>query len=187
MTEQHMPDLSVVIITLENFEHIRKIIHRLQEQTVRERLEILIVTPSTVHLALEADELEMFHSFQVIELRELRSSAKARLAAVQNSKGAIIAFAEDHCFPEPSWAESLITSHREPYAGVGALMINGNPKTPISWASFFLNFGTWANPEATGVMPTLPQHNSTYKRKDLLDFGDQLETMLAAEILMQWR
>ena len=44
----------------------------------------------------------------------------------------VVAFGEEHCFPEPGWAQALIDAHREDYAAVGPAMHNANPDTIVS-------------------------------------------------------
>lgn len=53
---------------------------------------------------------------------------------------------EDHCYPEPQWAEALLVRHGAGYAVVGAEIGNGNPHSAISWCSYLLSLGAWAPP-----------------------------------------
>ena len=46
MKENRLPEMSVVVVTPDRYETIRKTIRHLKAQTVREKLEIVFVAPS---------------------------------------------------------------------------------------------------------------------------------------------
>jgi hypothetical protein len=47
-------------------------------------------------------------------------------------------------------------------------------------------FSTWWIPTPSGQVDHLPTHNGSYKRDILLAHATELETLLAAEIVLQW-
>src|SRR5690606_27239485 len=98
----------------------------------------------------------------------------------------IIALAEDHCFPDPQWAERLLAAHQHFWAAVGPGVRNANPRTAVSWADLFIGYGPWLIPSPSREAEFLPGHNTSYKRKILLDYADQLEKMMEAETLLHW-
>jgi hypothetical protein len=93
---------------------------------------------------------------------------------------------EDHVFPARDWAETLIEAHRGSWAAVGPAMANANPQTAMSWANLLIEYADWLDPAPAGVREHLPGHNSAYKRALLLDYGAELEEMLAAESVLHW-
>ncbi len=127
----HDADLSVVIVTPDCYETIRKTIRYLRAQTVRHRLE-----PDNA-------ELQDFLQVRVVEVGAITSTGAARAAGIHQASAPVVAFAEDHSYPDPGWADALIEAHRQPWAAVGPAMANANPATLISWANLFLNFGPW--------------------------------------------
>ena len=90
-------------------------------------------------------------------------------------------FAEDHCYPDATWAEALVEAHQQSCAAVGPELINANPNTQIGRADFMLNFGKWAEPIESGSVDGCAWHNTSYKRDILLDYGDDLPRMLDVE------
>jgi GT2 family glycosyltransferase len=180
------PDMSVVIVTPDTYETIRKTIASLQKQTVKDRLEIVIVAPSIEKLGLIDIELEVFYQFRVVEVGTLRSIGSANAAGIRHASTPVVALAEDHAFPDPTWAEALIKAHRQPWAAVGPAVHNGNPATQVSWADLFIGYGPWLEPAAAGVVDFLPGHNSSYKRAILLEYGPELEAMMEAETVLHW-
>lgn len=68
------------------------------------------------------------------------STAEARAAGIRQANAPVVAFVEDHSYPDPDWAERLIEAHRKLWAAVGpVMMVNANPATMISWPIFLSN------------------------------------------------
>lgn len=186
MSGSYPPEMSVVIITPDNYQTVRETIKYLRAQTVKEKLEIVIVAPSFNNLDLNESELKEFQSFGVVEFGPIKSSAKARAAGIRRASAPVIAFVEDHAYPDPRWAEVLIGTHRQSWAAVGPAMCNANPTHMTSWANLIIEYGPWLDPAEASVVDHLPGHNSTYKRLQLLDYGSELEAMLEAESILHW-
>jgi hypothetical protein len=180
------PELSVILVTPDRFETIRRTVSWLGAQAVRDRLELVIVAPSRQALELDEDELEGFQGFRVVEAGNVRSVAAGNAAGVREASAPVIVFAEDHSYPQPGWAEALIAAHREPWAAVGPVVANANPRSAVSWADFLPGYGPWLDPTPGGVVDYLPGHNSSYKRDLLLQLGADLDPMLNAESVLHW-
>src|SRR5262249_37204203 len=174
-------EMSVVILTPGNYSIIRKTIQHLKLQTVKDRLEILIVAPSKDKLELIEGDLADFHSFKIVEVGEIRIVSVAKVAAVAHAAAPIVAFAEDHCFPEPNWAEAIITAHNEGYTAVGPLIKNANPQTSVSWDGLFLHYGCCLQTIRSNACTNLPWHNTSYKRDVLLSYGSELASFMIVE------
>lgn len=186
MKVESSPEMSVIVLTPDNYETIRKTIRRLRAQSVRDRLEIVMVVPSARDLNIPESDLEEFCRFRVVEVGDMNSTAKARATGVQQASAAIVAFVEDHAFPSAGWAEALIEAHKQRWAAVGPAMANANPHSLISWANLIIEYCEWLDPCPAGVAEHLPGHNGSYKRAHLLEYDDQLEAMLEAESILQW-
>jgi glycosyltransferase involved in cell wall biosynthesis len=186
MNDSFNPEMSVVLVTPDDYETIRKTIKHLQAQTVREKLEIVIVAPSEKTLNLNESELQEFSRFRVVEVGEINSHARARAIGIRHATAPIVALTEDHSYPDPSWAEALIRAHEKPWAAVGPVMRNANPQCAISCANLLIEYGPWLDPAPSGKASHLPGHNSSYKREILLGYGPELESMLESESIMHW-
>jgi GT2 family glycosyltransferase len=184
--DYRLPEMSVVLVTPDGYETIRTTMKHLRAQTVRDRLEIVIVAPSVDALHLDHTELQGFLRFRVVEVGEVRSIAEGNAAGVRQASAPVVALAEDHSYPDPHWAAALIRAHRRPWAAVGPAVRNANPKSVTSWADFLIAYGPWSEPAAAGEIDHLPGHNSSYKRAILLDYGPELEAMLGAESVLHW-
>jgi len=185
MSATHLPEMSVVLITRTSFRTIRKTVRHLLRQTARDRLELLIVAPSREALGLADSDVQGFHSLQVVELGSIRSMSDARAAATRHATAPVVAFAEDHCYPDPDWAECLIEAHQHACAAVGPAMRNANPRTLTSWVNYLMSFARWTEPVAAGSTNGLPWHNTSYKRDLLMAYGDELPSLFCVEGFLQ--
>lgn len=186
MSVNSLPAMSVIVVTPDDYETVRKTMRHLRTQKVKDRLEIVLVAPSADGIGLDEKELSGFYQFSVVAVGHMRSTARARAAGVRKASAPVVAFAEDHAFPAPGWAEALINAHGQDWAAVGPVMSNANPASLTSWANLLVEYGPWLEPLAGGEVEHLPGHNGSYKRELLLQYGDTLEEMLDAETILQW-
>lgn len=186
MNNHMLPELSIILVTPDRYETIRETIRHLRAQTVKDKLEIVIVAPSLHGLDLNEPELNEFLSFRVVESGSIKLFAKARAAGIREARAPVIAFVENHSFPDSGWAAALIKAHRQPWAAVGPVIRNANPGSLMSWTNLSIEYGPWLDPAETGIVDHLPGHNSSYKRIYLLDYGPELEAMLEAESILHW-
>lgn len=180
------PFLSVILATPAGYGTIRKTVSHLRSQTARSSLELVIVAPSKALLNLEVDQLNGFACYQVVEIQKFLSIGHANAAGIRQAAAPIVALAEDHCFPDPHWAENLIAAHQGSWAAVGPGVRNANPNTAVSWADLFIGYGPWLTPAPSREADFLPGHNTSYKREILLGYGDQLDAMMEAETVLHW-
>jgi hypothetical protein len=178
--------MSVIVITPDRYETVRKTMRHLRAQTVKDRLEIVLVVPTREEAEIDESELKEFCQYRILEVGGVTSIAGANAVGVRHAAAPIIALTEDHSFPAPDWAEALIKAHRQPYAAVGPVVRNANPNSIVSWADLLIGYGPWLDPAPAGTVDHLPGHNSSYKRAVLLEYGDELEAMLEAETVLHW-
>ena len=178
------PWIAVVVATPEGFPLIRPVAVCLRAQTIRERIELLIVTPSAAAIDAGPEELEGFHSVRVVEAGPFLSTGHAKAAGVRAATAPLVAFIEEHSHPAPGWAESFVRAHGGPWAAVGPSVVNPNPKLAISWAQLLMEYGPWIAPAAAGEQAFLPGNNSCYKRDLLLHYGERLESCLQVEYVL---
>ncbi|HEV8365032.1 MAG TPA: glycosyltransferase [Gemmatimonadaceae bacterium] len=180
------PALSVILSTPGGFSAIRKTLAHLAGQTARDSLELVIVASSLDVLQPDAGVLAAFPRHRIVEVAEFRSLGDANAAGVRAASAPLVVLAEDHCFPDPEWAEQLIKAHEGPWVAVGPAVRNANPSTAASWADLFIGYGPWLEPIQAQDVPFLPGHNSSYKRAVLLAFGDRLPELLSVETVLHW-
>ncbi len=186
MAQGHAPLLSVILATPNGYLTIRKTVSHLRSQTAISSLELVVVAPSQALPDLEVEQLNDFACYQVVEIQAFQSIGQANAAGIRRATASIIALAEDHCFPDPQWAERLIAAHQGPWAAVGPGVRNANPNTAVSWADLFIGYGPWLTPSHSREAEFLPGHNTSYKREVLMGYADQLDPMMEAETVLHW-
>ncbi|MGH7801701.1 MAG: glycosyltransferase [Thermodesulfobacteriota bacterium] len=186
MNDLYSPEISVVIVIPDNLATIRNTIECLRTQTAKDRMEVVIVAPPADRLNLNNSVLNDFPRTKAVELGNIESVAWGNAAGVRQATAPVVVLAEYHSYPDPTWAEALIKSHRQPCAAVGPVVRNANPNSAISWADLLIGYGPWVDHTPAGVVSHLPEHNCSYKREILLEYGDKLESMLEAESALHW-
>ena len=184
MTQNATPALSVVLPTSDDFSTIRQTVRALSRQACCDKIELVIVAP-TETIDIPADEVSMFAATRVAYGGPVRTSNISRCVGVRAASAPYVVLAEDHSFPEPGWAEALLNAHAEGYAVVGPVMLNGNPKSMMSWANLVLEYGPWLDGSDRREMDNLPGHNSSYDRSVLMSYGDNLEHMFEVDSVIQ--
>ncbi|MBN2416033.1 glycosyltransferase [bacterium] len=179
-----LPGLSVIIITPDRYDTVRKSIRSIIAQSVHERIELIIVAPAGASVRIDDPECSSLYDCRVIEVDRIESLGRAKAAGIRAAASPVIALIEEHVYPDPGWAAALIAAHRQPWAAVGPAVRNARPDNLVSWADFLITYGQWMEPLTDGAVTILPGHNSSYKRDILLAYGDDLGEMLEVEAIM---
>jgi glycosyltransferase involved in cell wall biosynthesis len=178
MIAQSYPGISVVVVTPDRYETIRETVKHLRNQTSSDRIELVIVAPSSAQLGFDESEGEGFWGVQVVEVGAIFSRSRARVVGIGKAKARVLAFIEDHAYPAEGWAEALLKAHEQPWAAVGPIMGNANPATAMSWANLFILYGPWVGLTKGGIFDDIPGENSSYKTHILRACGPDLQTLL---------
>ncbi len=178
------PDLSIVLLTVDHYESVRLTVRHLLGQTIADRLELVLAVPSAATARVLPSELGGFHSVQVVEVGPVSLSGEAKALAVRAARAEFVAFAEEHAFPRPTWAETLVAAHRRGWDAVGPRMLNANGGSAVSWASFLPDYALPSTCLDAREVDALPWHNSSYRRSLLLERGARLGAMLQVEGLL---
>ncbi len=179
-------DLSVVLAASGGYPAVQLTVSHLRQQSIASSIELILVGFEGP-LDVPPQVRDSFHSVQTIALPHQVSIAEANARGVRIATAPVVAFSEDHAFPQPGWAEALVSAHRSPHAVVGPAVVNANPASMVSWCDFLVGYGPWMEPTAAGPRPFLPGHNSSYKRDVLLALGDRLPEMLESETVLHFQ
>lgn len=177
------PPLLSVILATDCYETIRPVVRHLRRQTIRDRLEVVIVIPAAAPLdggepELGEPELAGFASVDVVRIETVYPLGWARAAGVRSARAPLVFIGETHTYPHPTWAEALVEAHAGPWAGVIPGFGNANPRGALSAAIFLLDYGRWLYRLAPHETTLAPTHNVAYKRQALLDLGGELDDAL---------
>ena len=176
-----LPSMTVVTVTPDGYDRIQKTIAHLKAQTIRDRLELIVVAPSRARLAGCERDFDGFLRHEIVEFGPIRSTGGAVAAGVRRATAPVVAYAEEHSYPGAGWAEALLEEHARPCGAAGGLIENDNPESLLSWAHIYVDFGPWVAPAAGGEVPKLASHHTSYKTALLMEYGDGLAAMLECE------
>ncbi|HET6798145.1 MAG TPA: hypothetical protein VFH40_13380, partial [Gemmatimonadales bacterium] len=170
--------MSIVLVT-DRYETIREVIVRLREQTVRDRLELILVAPAAHPLQVDQHALDGFAGVHLVEVDSILPLGAPRAAGVRAATAPVVVIGETHSYPRRGWAEALIKAHAQPWAVVVPAFGNANPNGALSWAAFLRDYGRWVDGLPAGEIDCLPPYNTATKREVLLEFGDRLSRMVS--------
>lgn len=106
-----MPDLSVVVCTNRGPERLQASLGALQRQTVRERMEVIVVDDGAPEPL--GPLCARFGAVVLVHPQNLGLAA-ARNTGWEAARAPIVAFTDDDCRPEPGWAEALLGAYADP-------------------------------------------------------------------------
>ena len=177
----------MILITPDSLRTVRSTLAHLEAQTARERMEIVVVGPKQLSSdgadRAAAEPLNLV----LVEVASPLDPPAARVAGIRAASAPIVALSEEHAFPDPEWAASLLSAYGGPWTAVGPAVYNANPVNGISWADLVIGYGPWLEPARGGSVDHLPGHNSSYRRELLMRYDDdELALRLAAESVLHW-
>ncbi|MGA2935643.1 MAG: glycosyltransferase [Syntrophobacteraceae bacterium] len=111
MDRNSSPLLSAIIVAHCDSPNLRMALEFQREQTVSQRMELIVVTASGERLNLRQEELEGFWGIKIVETGSNRDAGLVKAAGVAAATAPLVAFIEDHSFPAPDCAQAFINAH----------------------------------------------------------------------------
>jgi glycosyltransferase involved in cell wall biosynthesis len=168
------PRLSVIVISFSAPPLLERCLLSLQRQTMKEGVEILVVTrPATDDLDTKWLR-DMFSWAKWIEAPRGANVPQMRSVGLAESQGEIVALLEDDCLTPETWCADLLQAHDDPAVAIGGGIEPGGYRRGLDWAAYFCEYGKFIHPMPDGPTAVLPGTNVSYKRAALLQ-------LLAAE------
>jgi hypothetical protein len=181
------PRLAVVVVTTDDFDSVRRTVRALREQTIAGEIELILVAPTKEALGdHRPEEMGGFARVEVVPIGRIRMPDRQAASGVRRATAPLVACVENHAYPEPRWAEEIVDAHRGPWAVVGGLMVNANPRSAVSWANMFMSHLDELLPAGGESMRAFTSHNASYKRDALEAYGADLERYLGRGGNLQW-
>ena len=184
-TTSDTPDLSIIVVSMNDCRSIHNLINHLSQQTIVDKIELVILTAHDNEVRLEDEEMEPYFYIRISRVDSELSLGEIKAAGVRLANAPVVVFLEDHVFPEAGYAEAIVKAHHKEWAAIGPVMRNANPLTKVSWAQFLIFFYPWVEPTYRQEVDQLTWNCSSYKKDLLLEFGDDLPNLLRAESVLQ--
>ena len=173
------PDLTAVTVGVRGAASLLGVLAALRRQTIAERVEVVAVIPP----GAQPPSPDGFFGVRVAELGEADTTGAAIARGVKLAGAPVVAYSEEHSWPEAEWAERLLDAHDGRRAAVAWTLVNANPGSSTSWTHLISDFSHAVDPTPPGLRRTLPWHHTSYRSEVLLAYGDELGEMLEVE----WR
>ena len=123
-----MPELSVVISSLNGAPGVDRVLHSLAWQTIAEAIEVIVVDDGSSD---GTSDVGHNHGARVIRHETNKGLAEARNSGVQAATAPVVAFVDDDVETNPDWAERLLAAYGDGVLGVGGLVIPSAPPSVI--------------------------------------------------------
>lgn len=164
------PDLSVIVVTLVDIDHLRHCLAALQKQEGPASFETIVPCDETLGdtAALQAE----FPDAQFIGLTGKRTYAELRATGANAARGRLLAVTEDHCRPAPDWVQSIVHAHEQTPLAIGGVVEKTGPDRPLNWAVYFLDYLRYMPPVQGGETHELTDLNVSYKMSELQKIRD---------------
>lgn len=179
------PKASVVVMTFQRPDGLRRCLHSLTEQSFDpQNFEVVVVDVSSPPVA---QVLAPFHERLQLSHQSApnRGVAANRNVGAERARGEVVAFLDDDCIASPTWLDDLVTVvKRDPNVLVGARTVHPSPETATAAAGQVITdlVDNFFNPpgKEPGFLPGL---NFAVNRRRFLDLGgcDTRFGFLAAE------
>lgn len=172
--------LSVVVVGRAGFASLRSILACLAEQTIAARMEVIAVLP-TLDGDPAPETTQAFGALRLVPVGPIENRGVAAAHGVRAATSPVVAFTENHCFPDPDWAEALVTAHDGDWAGVAPAILNANPESMLAWTSYAGGYVAFDAGKPAGEVEEMPIHNASYRREVLVPLANELDDLLADE------
>jgi hypothetical protein len=184
------PRLSVVVVGRDGIATLVPILACLGEQTIAKEIEVIAVLPAEDRAEEALTRFSApFQSARIVGVGTIRNRGRAAAVGVRLARAPVVAFTENHCFPDPDWAERLCAVHEGDgdHAGVAPAVLNANPETALSWAIYGAGYAVFGADGAPCEVEEMPLHNTSYRRAALMAHDNELEELLEHEGKLQAR
>jgi glycosyltransferase involved in cell wall biosynthesis len=163
------PKLSVVLPALRGYDTVLAALDAWEMQTLRDRLEILILCPDQPGPAASA-----LPPSQVLVPIGSADLHEARAMGIERASGDYVMLAEDHCLPDPGWAQAILERFEEGWDAIGSALRPGHRGDCWTEGSFLIGYGEWMMPVAGGPTKVISGWNCVIRTSVLLQFGAEL-------------
>ena len=160
--------MSAVLAT-DRLETASRTLECLRRQTIRDRLEIVLVSTSGEPLGVAPDELAGFAAYVLVEPEAPLSLPLGRAAGIRAARAPLVFVAETHGFPHPEMAERLVAAIRPPWTAAVPGFCNANPDGAVSWSNLISDYGQWLAALPGGERPTCPPYNTVFQRSFVVE------------------
>lgn len=176
------PLVTVIMATPERGATLRRPLRFLGQQTLRDRVELILIGPGEeVFDDLEPELLKGFAACRKLGIGTVAEVERAFAPGIEVASAPVVALLENHVYPNPGWAEAIVRAHEGPWDVVGCVISNANPGTATSIVEHLMSYIFHDEGAPVGEVTRVSRNNTTFKRAALMAFDDRLPDVLARD------
>lgn len=167
-----------VVLVADDWARILPVLDRLEKQTIKDGIEIVLVLPLEEAGKVEAPALREHGTIRLVGVESVLPLGSARAEGVRAATAPFVFIGETHSFPHPGMAQTLIAAHAAGWGVVVPAFYNANPDGAPSWAGFLAGYAAWTDGVPAGEIESAPLFNVSYRKPFLMGLGDRLPHLL---------
>jgi hypothetical protein len=176
------PGLAVGLIAGDLRERAERSLRHILAQTALERMEVVVVDVNRSGGSFAGSD---HPKVRYLHRPQFRYYCQAQGEVVRQARAPVVAFLEDHCYAEPTWAEAILEALKNPKVGaVNYTFTYTTGATYLSRSLLMAEYGHWMAPHPGGKVRITSSTNLAYVRELLLAAMGQDEDNFEAEFLI---
>ena len=160
---QSAPVLSVIIPSYNSKRIIKNCLDSLKMQRTELQFEVVVADSS------DDGTDELIHAeYPWVRLHRLHGRTypgPTRNAAVQRSRGSILAFLDADCTADSNWVERIVKAHQKGFRVVGGAVLNGTPGSYVGTAEYISEFSEYSPHRRGRECRMIPTCNLSLRRE----------------------
>ncbi|MBI3159190.1 MAG: Gfo/Idh/MocA family oxidoreductase [Chloroflexi bacterium] len=171
------PLISMILDKRGPFSVMLPSLRALARQTIAPRIELVVFANSADDLTdVDRDFVGQFE--RCIAVRHPRPAGETLPFAFRAASAPFVCLYEDHVFPDPDWAETLVKTFENGCMAACTRIANANPASLWSDVGFVVSYGFFTDPLRYDPADDVTFSNGAYRRDALFAFGDDLPRLL---------
>jgi glycosyltransferase involved in cell wall biosynthesis len=181
-----IPRLSVLLTAGDHRERVANALASVLAQNIIGQLEVIVLECGDLNnIPVKGSDHK---NVNICHFPKGVGAGQVRAEAVRKASAPFVVFLEEHAAVAQGWAEAILKAFAAAeWAAVGPAMINGNPSCGISNTLSLCYYPFYEMNPSRQEEEWLPFHNTAYRRDTIMKYDNELDSLFALEILLQWR
>lgn len=162
------------LVSTQDQERILEVLDAIENQTGDFSHEVIIVDRCQDRISAKIDE--NYPAVKRLTCSRDTSLPAMRTQALKRAEGRFIIVTEDHCVPAGDWLENFFAEFKKAppeTVAVGGCVKNGVADSAFDRATYFCEYGAFAEPVVEGRTSNLPGMNIAYRHEVLKAFDSE--------------
>jgi hypothetical protein len=179
------PALSIVIVTLGNLRDLAVPLPGIVNQTIADRIELIVVARTGLVGEEECRAIQGLHSVRLVEREEIANRGRDATSGIAAATAPFVALHENHTCAEPGTFERLLAAFRPGDAAVAPVIYPANGEMAWGNAMYAVAHAHAAMPNDADDKSSLVMHSAVFRTDLVKPLGERLraEAPVQAELV----